>query len=84
MIVQGLFIAAGLMLTLQMMLFIMSPAMGLKAAFADSCYKTGKVIAHLFQIQRGPEQWIGFAAFGTVGIYVVIFAALDIVARFGH
>ena len=84
MILQGLFIAAALMLTLQMMLFIMSPATGLRAAFADSCHETGKVITHLFQIQRGPEQWIGVAAFGTVGIYVVIFAALDIVARVGH
>lgn len=84
MILQGLFIVAALMLTVQMMLFIMSPVTGLKAAFADSCCKMGEVIAHLFQIQRGPEQWIGLAAFGTVGIYGVIFAALDIVAQFGH
>ncbi|MGF6440130.1 hypothetical protein [Paraburkholderia youngii] len=84
MILQALVLAVVMMLTLQMMLFVTSPATGLKAAYADSCRKTGTVIAHLFQIQRGPEQWIGFAAFGTVAIYVAFFAVLDIVARFGH
>jgi nicotinamide riboside transporter PnuC len=84
MILKALVLAVVMMLTLQMMLFVTSSARGLKAAYADSCRKTVTVVAHLFQIQRGPEQWIGFAAFGTVGIYVVIFAALDFVARFAH
>ncbi|HIH2745015.1 TPA: hypothetical protein ACYLN4_000684 [Burkholderia lata] len=66
---------------LQMMLFVMSPAIGMKAAFADSCRKMGKVIMHLFQVQAGPDRWIGVAAFGTVGFYVALGLALDIAAR---
>ena len=84
MVLQALVMAVVLMLTFQMMLFVMSPATSLRAAYAGSWRKTGKVIAHLFQIQRGPDQWIGVVAFGLVGIYVAIAAALDIVARCGH
>lgn len=83
MVLQALFVAVGLMLTLQSMLFVMSPAPSMKVAYADSWRKTGKVMAHLFQIQCGPEQWIGVAAFGTIGFYVIIAVALDI-ARFSH
>jgi hypothetical protein len=71
-------------LTFQMMLFVMSPAASLKAAYAESWRKTGTAVAHLFQIQRGPDQWIGVAAFGLIGFYVVIAAVLDIAARFAH
>ncbi|CAG9191182.1 conserved membrane hypothetical protein [Paraburkholderia tropica] len=84
MVLQALWVAVVLMLTFQSMLFIMSSAPSMKAAYADSWRKTGKVIAHLFQIQSGPEQWIGVAAFGTIGLFVVISAALDIAARFAH
>ncbi|QHE13873.1 hypothetical protein GQR88_27265 [Burkholderia glumae AU6208] len=84
MVLRGLGLVVALMLMFQSMLFIMSPAPSLKVAYADSWRKTGKVIAHLFQIQSGPGQWIGFAAFGTIGLYVVIAAALDIAARFAH
>ncbi|WP_186214666.1 hypothetical protein [Burkholderia gladioli] len=84
MILQALTVAAGLMLMLQMMLFVMSPAIGLKAAYVDGWRKAGQVAAHLFQMQAGPDRWIGVAAFGTVGFYVVIGLALDIVAVFGH
>lgn len=84
MILQALTVAAGLMLMLQMMLFVMSPATGLKAAYVDGWRKTGKVAAHLFQIQAGADRWIGVAALGTVGFYVAIGLALDIAARFGY
>lgn len=84
MVLQALLMAVVLMLTFQMMLFVASPASSLRVAYADSWHKTGKVVVRLFQIQNGSEQWIGVAAFGTIGIYVVIAATLDIVARFAH
>jgi multisubunit Na+/H+ antiporter MnhF subunit len=85
MILQALQMAMVLVLTFQMMLFVLvSPTTSLRVAYADSWRKTGTVIAHLFQIQHGPEQWIGVAAFGLIGFYVTITAALDIVARFAH
>ncbi|AQH05599.1 hypothetical protein A9R05_42005 (plasmid) [Burkholderia sp. KK1] len=84
MVLQALTVAAGLTLMLQLMLFVMSPATGMKAAYVDGWRKTGKVAAHLLQMQAGPDRWIGVAAFGTVGLYVVIGLALDIAARFGH
>jgi nicotinamide riboside transporter PnuC len=84
MVLQALLMAVVLMLTFQMMLFAASPAPSLRAAYADSWHKTGTVVVRLFQIQNGPEQWIGIAACGTIGIYVVIAVALDIAARFAH
>ncbi|CAG9236012.1 conserved hypothetical protein [Paraburkholderia tropica] len=84
MILQALGTAMMLTLTLQMVLFLCSPAQSLKAAYADSWRKTGKVGVHLFQLQPGPEQWIGISAFGLVGFYGAIAVALDIAARFAH
>ncbi|ODP35150.1 hypothetical protein A9762_12400 [Pandoraea sp. ISTKB] len=80
-------VAIGL-LPLQLMLFVMSPAPSLRTAYVDSWRKmargTGWVFTRLFQLQHGSEQWIGFAAFGLVGFYVVIFSVIDTVARFAH
>ncbi|MGP8432799.1 hypothetical protein ACT2FY_37985 [Paraburkholderia fungorum] len=84
MVLQALQMALVSVLTLQMMLFVFSPATSLRAAYIDSWCKTGAVGAHLFQIQRGAEQWIGVAAFGLVGFYVAIAAVLDAIARFSH
>lgn len=84
MVLQALGTVVMLTLTFQMMLFLWSPAQSLKAAYADSWRKTGKVVVHLFQLQPGPDQWIGIAAFGLIGFYVAIAVALDIVARFAH
>ena len=84
MVLQAIGLAMMLALTVQMMMFVMSPAASMKAAYADSWRKTGKVAAHLFALRRGPDQGIAIAAFGTVAFYVALAVALDIAARFAH
>ena len=84
MVLQALWTAIALLITSQMMLFICSPATTVKAAYADSWRKPGKVAVHLFALQRGPDQGIAIAAFGTVAFYVALGLALDIATRLAH
>ncbi|MDC6127294.1 hypothetical protein PPH41_04725 [Burkholderia gladioli] len=84
MVLQEIGLAILLALTFQMMMFVMSPAASMKGAYADSWRKTGKVATHLFALQRGPDQRIAIAAFGTVAFYVALAVALDIGARLAH
>ncbi len=84
MVLQALLMAVVLMFTFQTTLFVLSPAASLKAAYADSWRKTGTAITRLFQIQSGPEQWIGLAAFGLIGFHVAMAAGLDIATLFAH
>lgn len=84
MVLQAIELAMLLALTFQMTMFVMSSAASMKAAYADSWRKTGKVAVHLFALQRGPDQGIAIAAFGTVALYVALAFALDLAARFAH
>ncbi|CAB3735024.1 hypothetical protein LMG22037_05923 [Paraburkholderia phenoliruptrix] len=84
MVLQAIGLAMLPALTLQMMMFVMSPGASARAAYADSWRKTGKVATHLFALQRGQDQRIAIAAFGTVAFYVALAGALDIATRFAH
>lgn len=70
-----------MMLTFQTTLFVMWPTASLKAAYIGSWRKTGAVIAYVLQVRRGPEQLVGFAAFGLIAFYVATAAGLDITAH---
>ncbi|HDR9474398.1 hypothetical protein [Burkholderia multivorans] len=84
MVLQALGAAAMLIVTFQMMMFIWSSEASLIASYVDSWRKTGKVLAHLFQIQTGPGQWIGIVAFSLVGFYLAIAAAIEIGVLLGQ
>ncbi|ABO60282.1 hypothetical protein Bcep1808_7405 (plasmid) [Burkholderia vietnamiensis G4] len=84
MIVQSLEAAVTLILTLQMLMLIWSSETSLRAAYADSWRKTGTALTHLFQIQAGPDRRIGVVAFGLVGFYVAITAAIEFAGHFAH
>ncbi|WP_233176806.1 hypothetical protein [Ralstonia sp. ASV6] len=76
--------AVMLVVTLQLVLFICSPTKSMKQAYADSWHKTGTVIAHLFQIQPGPDRWIGFAVLGLMAYVAALALALEAVGRYIH
>lgn len=82
--IQVIGMAVFLVMMLQLVFFITSSSGSMKQAYADSWRKTGTVIAHAFQTQRGSDRWIGFFAFGLVVYAVAIAAALDVCALFIH
>ncbi|UVS88305.1 hypothetical protein EFP18_29980 (plasmid) [Burkholderia glumae] len=84
MVLQAIWLAMLLAFTFQMMMFVMSPAASMKSAYVDGWRKTRKVAVHLFALQRGPDQGIAIAAFGTAAFYVALAVALDIAARLAH
>ncbi|BAG48023.1 hypothetical protein BMULJ_06234 (plasmid) [Burkholderia multivorans ATCC 17616] len=83
-VLQALGVAVMLIVSFQMAMLIWSSETSLSAAYMDSWRKTGTVLAHLFQIQPGPSRRIGIIAFGLVGFYLAIAAAIEIVAPLGH
>ncbi|AIO71979.1 hypothetical protein KTD19_25650 [Burkholderia multivorans] len=84
MVLQALGVAVMLIVTFQMTMLIWSSETSLSAAYVASWRKTGTVLTHLFQIQAGPGRRFGIVAFGLVGFYVAIAAAIEIVAPLGH
>ncbi|KVO15104.1 hypothetical protein WJ74_10645 [Burkholderia ubonensis] len=84
MVLQALGAAVMLIVAFQMTMLIWSRETSLRADCVDSWRKAGTALAHLFQIQPGPGRRIGIIAFGLVGFYVAIAAAIEIVAQLGR
>ncbi|MDF0506619.1 hypothetical protein POK33_38355 [Burkholderia cenocepacia] len=84
MVLQALGVAAMLIVAFQMTMLIWSSETPLSAACVDNWRKTGTALAHLFQIQSGLGRRIGIIAFGLVGFYAAIAAAIEIVVPLGQ
>jgi hypothetical protein len=81
---QAVGMAVILVVALQLVLFACSPLASLKLAYVDSWRQAGTVLLHLFQLQRGPDQWAGFAALGLMAYIALVALALDVAGRYLH